>query len=49
MKDIVLIRVYKHKKTGKFRVADHPPGQIKEWIELYSFMHPIEGKGGKRV
>jgi ribosomal protein L30E len=37
----IRVRVYKHKKTGKIRIADHSPGQRKEWIELYTFVHKI--------
>ena len=35
----IRVQVYQHKKTGAIRVADHPPGQLKDWSELYTFMH----------
>ena len=37
----IRVQVYQHKKTGAIRVADHPPGQIKDWVELYHFIHEI--------
>lgn len=37
----IRVQVYQHKKTGAIRVADHPPGQIKDWVELYHFMHEV--------
>ena len=37
----IRVQVYQHKKTGAIRVADHPPGQIKDWVELYHFIHEV--------
>lgn len=41
MKDTTMLSVYQNKLTGHYRVADHSPSNLSEWVYKYSFIHII--------